>query len=127
MFFLSFLIIIFLIFSFIITPIAGGCLLLSSIMIGLFFMLLVFSVNFIWILPTIFIVYILIYFHKLYKWFKLPTYDEYINNNLGVNAIICSKCSGNNIKHLGLFYKRSKLRFYICQTCGNILYRFKLI
>jgi hypothetical protein len=115
--------------SFFIIPIVGFSLLLSPFIIIIFFILL-FSANFIWIALTICIFYGVICFYKLYKWFKLPTYDEYImsnKNDLNINYVICSKCGNHNLSHVGLFYRRSKLRFYVCQVCGKMLYRFKLI
>jgi hypothetical protein len=124
MFFIFFLVSLLFLLSLLITPIAGGCILLSLIMIVYFIVLVLFSINFTWILLTIVSIYLLVYLNKLYKWLKLPTYEEYIKLN---NNICCSRCGSDNLQHLGLFYPRSKWRFYICRTCGNILYRFKLL
>jgi hypothetical protein len=124
LFVLLFFISLFFMMGLFIMPFFGGCLLFSTMLVLFSFFLIFISINFVWIFLIICGVYVVINLHKLYKWYKLPDYSQYISTNHSIN---CSRCHSENTYHLGLFYSKSKFRFYLCRSCGFILYKFKLI
>ena len=83
-----------------------------------------FSINFIWIILLIAIVSLYKIMKKYYKWYTLITLQEY-NKRFGYN--ICCYCSSDNIVNLGLYYRRSRYRYYFCTQCGHPLCRFTVI
>lgn len=120
----------FLIFGAIFSPFLGGCLVLFIILFILGAFIVFFSLNFAWFLVAGVILYVAGFAMKFYKWYKLPDYNEYINRHPECkmeNVISCYSCGSDKTVHAGLFNKQSKLRYYICQTCGTTLFRFKVL
>ncbi len=101
--------------------------LIFSIMASLFFF---FSVNFIWFLITGLLIYLFGFIQKIIRWSKLPDISTYMqryprtHENIGVS---CYNCGSRDLIHRGLFHRTSKYRFYICNSCGTVLYKFKVL
>lgn len=111
-------------------PVFGGC---FSVIVFLFILgvIVVFlSINFIWIIAIGLIFYFFGWAIKFYRWYKLPTLFEYFEQNPSCNlgsGILCKHCNSAHISHEGLLNQRSKYRYYMCDVCGHVLYRFKVL
>jgi hypothetical protein len=120
----------FLFFGAIFSPFLGGCLVLFLVLLVLGSFIVFFSLNFVWFLAAGLILYLAGFAAKFYRWHKLPDYNNYINTHPECkqeNLISCYNCGSEKIKHNGLFNKQSKLRYYVCLTCGTTLFRFKVL
>jgi hypothetical protein len=120
----------FLIFGAIFSPFLGGCLVLLFMLFILGSFILFFSLNFIWFIVAGIILYLIGFVTKFYRWYKLPDYNEYVRLHPECkldSRVSCSRCDSDKTVHNGLFNKQSKLRYYVCATCGALLFRFKVL
>ena len=112
------------------SPFFGGCLGIFLILFILGAIIVFFSINFIWFLLVGLIFYMFGWILKYYKWYKFPTLDAYLGGSPHCrlsNGILCKHCNSANIKHIGLFNQSSRWRYYLCESCGQMLYRFTVL
>lgn len=112
------------------SPLLGGCFVLFLIFFILSGILVFLSVNFVWILLGGLAIYLINSVMRFYRWFKLPTSNEYLQNNPNCKlevGISCHNCGSQKLVNHGLFYQRSKWRFYACRNCGTVLFRFNVL
>lgn len=60
------------------------------------------------------------------RWKSHPTMDEYLTKNPECktrNGLMCSRCGSGSIKNWGLFGSEDTQRLFICNHCGENLYR----
>lgn len=112
------------------SPVISGCFMLLLIFMVLAGILIFFSLNFIWFLFAGLFIYTAGLVHKYIKWKKLPNLTQYLSKypecklNVGV---ACCKCNSEHLLNQGLFNQRGRWRFYTCQRCGSILFRFTIL
>jgi len=120
----------FLVVGAIFSPFLGGCLVLLFILFVLGAIVVFFSLNFVWFILAGFVLYSVSFISKYFKWHKLPIFAEYValhpNCEVGDN-VCCYNCGSDKTSHRGLFSKKGKLRYYTCQVCGTLLFRFKVL
>ncbi len=70
---------------------------------------------------------IAIVFRQFALWRRLPIVDEYIKKHpqalINNKYLSCCYCGSSNIKNWGLFGASDLYRVFVCNYCGNILYR----
>ncbi len=110
-------------------PIFSGCFVLMFILILLSGLLIFFSIHILWIIVLGVFLYLTNLIVRYYKWYKLPTFNTYLNNNPDNNLhnIACKFCHFGKPINMGLFSKKSKYRYYMCKICGKALYRFTVL
>ena len=60
------------------------------------------------------------------RWKSLPTLDEYLERHPGCRTgrgILCAQCHSSSIRNWGLYRANSSERVFICNHCGEKLYR----
>jgi len=75
-----------------------------------------------------FLYYTFFYSHlKIHlNWNKLPTVDEYVeqnSTNKEKSGFSCSKCKNKSIKNWGVNTANDKRRIHICNHCNSKLYK----
>jgi hypothetical protein len=118
------------VFGMIFSPFFGGCLGAVIILLLLVGFIIFFSLNFIWFLLAGGILYACGALIKYWRWYKLPQLQEYLSLHpeckLAV-GVSCCNCNSQQISHHGLFHQTSKTRFYSCDQCGSVLFRFRVL
>ncbi|MFN7094460.1 MAG: hypothetical protein ACK4M7_03765 [Burkholderiales bacterium] len=112
------------------TPMFGGCFVLLLVFLFLGGLIVFFSLNLVWFLAIGLVIYGYGFIAKYVKWRKLPDLNQYIAAHPECRLTVgvsCSKCGSNKLTHFGLFHKASKWRFYNCNQCGSMLFRFKVL
>jgi hypothetical protein len=59
-------------------------------------------------------------------WKSLPTREEYLQRHPGCRTgrgIVCATCDSASIRNWGLYRANSRERVFICNECGEKLYR----
>lgn len=111
-------------------PFFSGCFGLLFILFFLGLFVVFFSLNFSWIILLGLVLYGFSLFKKYDRWRNLPDMANYLHVHPGCKlpvGVACYNCHSENLEHIGLFYKFSKYRFYICRACGSNLFRFKVL
>jgi hypothetical protein len=119
-----------LVFGMIFSPFVGGCLVLSFILFILGSLVVLFSLNFVWILSAGILFYLLNFAIKYIKWTRLPDFSAYVMKHPNCNTpdgVSCYNCGSERIKHNGIYNHNSRLRYHVCSNCGTILFRFKVL
>ncbi len=112
------------------TPVLGGCFVIFLVLFILSGFLIFFSVNFVWFLSAGLIIYACGFVAKFWRWQKLPDVNEYLAQHPGCKlpvGVACYKCGSDKLLNQGLFNNRNKWRFYVCNSCGSTLFRFKVL
>ena len=111
-------------------PFFGGCLAIFFTLFMFGLIIIFFSLNLIWFVIAALCIYCFGIGFKYFKWRKLPDYNQYIMRYPQcklTNGVSCYNCGSDKTINQGLFNARGRLRFYVCQACGALLFRFKVI
>jgi len=112
-----------------ISPFLGGCLVFFIILFVMALLVVLFSLNFIWLVAFGLFLYVAGYVNKIIRYRKIPELSQYSMTH-PVNSysdVTCYKCGSSQITNKGLFTVNSKYRYYVCSQCGTTLYRFKVL
>lgn len=120
----------FVVFCALFSPFIGGCLGIAIIFTVLASVFIFFSLNFVWILAIIGVIYLYGLVNKYLKWQKLPEINEYLEDHPQAKrdvGIACYNCGSDKTINHGLLHSSSRLRYYTCSQCGTTLFRFKVL
>jgi hypothetical protein len=111
-------------------PVLSGCLTLFFFLFVFGLVIIFFSLNLIWFVIAALVIYCFGIGFKYFKWHKLLDYNQYVMQYPQcklAQGVCCYSCGSDKTINQGLFNTRSSLRFYLCQTCGTLLFRFKVL
>lgn len=112
------------------SPMLGGCLVLFGMLFLVTIVVIIFSLNFIWLMLAGIVVYIGLFITKYLRWRRLPDFNQYVTSYSQTRiegGVCCYNCGSDKIVHHGLFYQRSNNRYYVCSMCGSTLFRFRVL
>ncbi len=119
-----------LLFGALFSPVLGGCFIIFLIFFLLTGFVVFFSLNFVWFLLAGIIIYAGGFAIKFWRWHQLPDINDYLNTYPNCKlpvGVACHKCGSDKLLNQGLLQNKSKWRFYVCNSCGSMLFRFKVL
>ena len=112
------------------SPFIGGCIgviIVFSLLVGF---IIFFSLNFIWFLAVGLVFYAVGFIIKYIRYHNLPDINQYISKYPNVklaDGVVCYNCGSTDFANRGLLNSKSKLRYYSCNQCGTVLFRFRVL